>query len=93
MYRYPVLITWPLTSLKKADTYLVTVDKLVSLFNCTPLDRDSYKASCFSWMGLDLGLSVAWSFGVQLVVFFCSCISVVLFDPKISTMFLSHLYL
>ena len=34
----------------------------------------------FSWLGLNLVWSVAWSFGVQLVVFISSGISVVLFD-------------
>ena len=33
----------------------------------------------FSWLGLDFVLFVARSFGVQLVFFFCSGISVVLF--------------
>ena len=33
------------------------------------------KLADLSWLGLDLVLSVAWSFGVQLVVFFCSGIS------------------
>ena len=59
-----------------------------SLFNCTPVDRASdslmdpteSKLSYFSWLGTDLVLSGAWSFGVQLAVFFCSGISVVLFD-------------
>ena len=32
-----------------------------------------------SWLGLDLVLPVAWSLGVQLVVFFYSGITVVLF--------------
>ena len=57
-----------------------------SLFHYTPVGRASDsvrdptygKAIYFRW--LNLVLSVPWSFGVQLVVFFCSGISVVLFD-------------
>ena len=44
--------------------------------------NDSVKSSLLIyliWLGLDLALPVAWSFGVQLVVFFFSGISVVLF--------------
>ena len=36
--------------------------------------------SLFSWLGLDLVLSVTSSFEVQLLVFFCCGISVMLFD-------------
>ena len=39
-----------------------------------------YRLFYFSWLGLDLVLSVAWSFEFQLVVFFCFGISVVLVD-------------
>ena len=42
-------------------------------------DRPNIKLVDLSWLGLDFVLSVAWSFGVQLMGFFCSGISVVLF--------------
>ena len=62
-----------------------TFKDFASLFNCTPVGRasDSVKGptygyfSYLSWLGLDLVLSVVWSFRVHLVVFFCSGISVV----------------
>ena len=62
----------------------ITVDGFASLFNCTPVGRasDSMMGPTkslliySSWLGLDLVLSFAWSFGAQLVVFFCSGISV-----------------
>ena len=65
----------------------VTVDSVASLFNCKPVGRASDSMMgpplslliFFTWLGLDLVLFVAWSFGVQMVVFFCSGISVVLF--------------
>ena len=38
--------------------------------------------SCFSWLRLDLVLSVVWSLGVQLVFFFCLVFSVVLSDTS-----------
>ena len=70
----------------------VTVNNFASLFNCTSVGRASisvmvpHKANYFSWLRLDLVFSVAWSFGDQVVVFFCSGISFVLFDtPGIST--------
>ena len=65
----------------------LTVDSCASLFNCRPIGRvsDSMMGPrqslliYLSSLGLDLVLSVARSFGDQLVVFFCSGISVVLF--------------
>ena len=65
----------------------ITVYSFASLFNLTPVGRASDSMMCptynsliyLSWLGLDLVLSVAWSFCVQLVVFFCSSISVMLF--------------
>ena len=44
-----------------------------------------HKAIYFSWFGPELFLSIAWPTGVQLLVFFCSSVPVVLFDtPGIS---------
>ena len=65
----------------------ITVDSFASLFSCTPLGRasDSLMGPILSlliylsWLRLDIVLCVALLFGVQLVVFFCSGISVVLF--------------
>ena len=73
----------------------ITVDSFVSLFTCTPVSRASDSvlgptSSLFiylSWFGLDLVLSVARSFGVQLVVFFCSGISVVLLHTSVTIRF------
>ena len=55
----------------------IMVDNFDALFNCTPVGRASdsimgrtVELSDLSWLGLDLVLSVAWLFGVQLV-FFC----------------------
>ena len=54
----------------------ITVDNFAAIFNCTPGDRasDSMMARPkfihFSWLGPDL-LSVAWSTGAQLIIFFC----------------------
>ena len=49
------------------------------------LNRPRHKAIYFSWFGPDFFLSVAWPTGVQLLVFFCSSVPVVLFDtPGIS---------
>ena len=46
----------------------ITVDSFASLFNCTPFGRASDSMMglliYLSWLGLDLVLSVAWSFGV-----------------------------
>ena len=61
----------------------ITVDSFACLFNCTPVGRASGSMMgptlslliYLSWLGLNLVLSAAWSFGV----FFCSGISVVLF--------------
>ena len=63
----------------------ITVDSFAS--HWTPVGRaaDSIMGPSqslliyLSWLGLDFVLSVACSFGIQLVVFFCSGISVVLF--------------
>ena len=45
----------------------ITVNNFASLFNCTPVDSvlgpTSSKLCYFSWLGLDLVLSVAWLFG------------------------------
>ena len=65
----------------------ITVDNFTSLFNCTPVGRASDSRMGpkqillihLSWLGLDIVLSVAWPFGVQLVFFICSGISVVMF--------------
>ena len=82
---------------------------IVFLFNLCSLARDlvGYKFilvyrslnqrefSCT--MELDLVVSVASSVGVNLVVFFCSRISVALYDtlgiPKVTTLFLSSSHL
>ena len=69
----------------------ITVNNFASLFNCTPVGRasDSMMAPAWSylfslvWAGAFL--SVAWPTGIQLLVFFCSSVPVVLFDtPGIS---------
>ena len=62
----------------------ITIDSYADLFNGTPVGRASGSMRgptsslliYSSWLGLDIVLSVAWSFGVQLVVFFCSGVSV-----------------
>ena len=64
----------------------ITVDSFASLYNCTPVGRasDSMMGPTsslliyLSRLEMDLVLSVAWSFGLQLVAFFCSGISVLL---------------
>ena len=68
----------------------IAVYNFASLFNCTPIGHasdsvmDPTLASYFYWLGLNLVSSVAWPFGDQLRVFYCSGISVVLFDtPEI----------
>ena len=61
----------------------ITVGGYAPLFNCPPVDRASDsimprpKAIHFSWLGQELS-SVAWSTGVQLIIFFCFRFSVVL---------------
>ena len=40
------------------------------------------KASYLSWLGLDIVLSVSLLFGVQLVIFLCPGISLVLLDTQ-----------
>ena len=69
----------------------ITDNNFASLFNCTPVGRASTqwwrrcKAIYFSWLGPELFLSVAWPTEVQLLVFFCCRIPVVVFDkPEIS---------
>ena len=67
----------------------ITVNSFASLFNCMLVGRASDSMMgpniklvnylLITWLGLVLFLSVAWSFGVQLVVSFCSGISAVLF--------------
>ena len=59
----------------------VTVNIFAFLCNCKPVSRAS-DSFIFNWLRLDLIFSAAWSFRVQLVVFVCSNISVVLFDTK-----------
>ena len=50
-----------------------------------------HKAIYISWLGPELFLSVAWPTGVQLLVFFCSSVPVVLFGtPGISGCRLQH---
>ena len=62
----------------------ITVNNFASLFNCTPVGRAS-----LVWAGAFL--SVAWPTGVQLLVFFCSSVPVVLFDtPGISRCWSQH---
>ena len=74
----------------------ITVNGYATIFNCTPVDRalDSMmarpKAIHFSWLGPDVS-SVAWSTGVQLIIFFCFRFSVVLFHrPGISIRNATH---
>ena len=65
----------------------ITVDSFASLFKlhagwpCIRLNDglNIKPVDLFKMVRLDLALSIAWSFGVQLVVFFCSGSSVVLF--------------
>ena len=68
----------------------ITIDNFAAFFNCTPVDRasdsmmDRPKAIHFSWLGPE-HLSVSWSNGAQLMIFFCFRFPVVLFDrPGIS---------
>ena len=74
----------------------ITVDGYAALFNCKPVDRASDsvmarpKAIHFSWLGPEPS-SVAWSTEAQLIIFFCSRFSVVLFDrPGISIRHAAH---
>ena len=83
----------------------ITVDNFAYPFNCTPVGRASDSMMgltlsvliYLSWLELDLFLSVAWSFGIQLRVFFCSSISVALFHTlgfsECHNMFLSSPHL
>ena len=85
----------------------ITVDSFAFLYNCTPAGRASDSMMSpklslliyLSWLGLDLVLSIAWSFGVQLAISFCSGIPVVMFHilgfSRCNNMFLSspHLWL
>ena len=64
----------------------ITVNNFASLFNCTPVGRASdsviaprHKAIYFSWFGPDL-FCLLLSPPVQLLVFFCSSVPVVVFD-------------
>ena len=68
--------------------YPITVDSFASLFNCSPVDRSCIRLNdganimlvdLLKLVGLDYVFSVAQLFGVQLVVFFCAGIYVVLF--------------
>ena len=69
----------------------ITVNSFASLFICTRVGRatDSMMDTTLSLLiylsrlGLVLVLSVAWSFGVQLEVFFCSGISAVFLHPGV----------
>ena len=68
--------------------YQITVNNFAFLFICKHIGRASdastnpHRASYFSWLQLDLVLSVAWLCWVQLVVFLCSGIAVVFFDSQ-----------
>ena len=55
----------------------VTVNSFAT-FNCTQVGRASAKRWAH-WLRLELVSSVAWSYEVQLVVFFCFGVSVVIF--------------
>ena len=75
----------------------ITVSNFASLFNCTPVGRasDSMMAPTLSYLFLLVWagafLSVAWPTGVQLLVFFCSSVPLVLFDtPGITRCRLQH---
>ena len=57
-------------------------DKFVYLFKNVQSSMPRHKAIYFSWLGPELFLSVAWPTGVQLLVFFCSSVPVVLFDTR-----------
>ena len=65
-------------------------NNFASILNLTPVGRASdsktqHKASHVDWLGLDIALSVSWTFRVPLVVCYCSGFSLVLFDiPGIS---------
>ena len=68
----------------------ITIDSFASPFNCTPVSCESDLMMdpilsyliYLSWLVPHLVLSVTWSFGIQLVVFFCSVVSVVLFHTR-----------
>ena len=69
----------------------ITVNNIASLFNCTPVGRASdsmmapTKSYLFKLVGAGDFLSVASPTGVQLLVFLCPSVPVVLFDtPWIS---------
>ena len=72
-----------------------TVNNFVSLFNCTPVGR----APDSMMVGAAAFFFVAWPTGVQLLVFFCSSVSVVCSTPQGSpgvdrnTLFLSSPHL
>ena len=61
-------------------------NNVASHLNCTPIGRasdsmmDPILSIYFSWLQPDLVLSVAWLFEIQLVVSFCSGISMLLSD-------------
>ena len=64
----------------------ITINNFAFLFNCTPVDRASdsmmapTKSYLFELVGTGAFLSVAWPTEVQLLVFLCSSVPVVLFD-------------
>ena len=69
----------------------VAVSGFASLFGCVPVGRASGSVVAPAWGYLfwlvwaGAFLSVAWPTGVQLLVFFCSSVPVVLFDtPGVS---------
>ena len=68
----------------------VAVNNFASLFGCAPVGRSSGSVApawgCLFWLvWAGAFLSVAWPAGVQLLVFFCSGVPVVLFGtPGIS---------
>ena len=62
---------------------LITVNNFASLFNCTPVGRPRHKAIYFCLVGAGAFLSVAGPTGVQVLVFFCSSVPLVLFDTPV----------
>ena len=74
---------------KCLDFNSITVDNYAAFFNCTPAgpasNSDGPDLKLCILVGWDRSfLSVAWSTGVQLVFFFCSRFSVMLFGAQCS---------
>ena len=62
----------------------ITVNNFASLFNCTPVGQwwPRHKAIYFSWLGPELFCPLLGPTRVQLLVFFCSSVSVGCLTPQ-----------